>query len=222
MTDARDTGYEVLETITDPDFPIIILEVGRPALAPIDPSDLHGFAREDDDRVKRGFEEATPDQADRASQAAIRLLDDMPHRDLRKALKRLPQVVDPVRRDADDALAWGLWHDRVDGGYREGEAYAPGDLDEEYRPAIDRPVALDAYNLMAAGPDVEPSPRADPHDCRRHRLHGRAAWSVVALSRAGRAGLKPRLAARTADAGVLAAAFEVIDRAWVAERHRHV
>ena len=33
----------------------------RLALAPIDPSDLHGFEREDDEGVKRGFEAVTPD-----------------------------------------------------------------------------------------------------------------------------------------------------------------
>lgn len=222
MTDARDTGYEVLETITDPDFPIITLEIARLAFALIDPSDLHGFEREDYVRVKRGFEEVTPDQADRAWQAAIRLLDYMPHRDLRKALTRLPRVDDQVHRDADYALTWGLWHDRAEGGYREGEAYAPGDLDEDYRPAIDGPVALEAYNLMAAELDVEPSPMADPDDWRRYKLHGRVLWSIVALSLADRADLKARLTARAADAGVLAAAFEVIDRAWVPERHRNV
>jgi len=194
MTNASVHGHPVLETITDPNTPTITLEMARLAFGLIDRKTLYGYEIEDYDRVKLGLEQATPDQAQRAWDAAVRLLDYMPLHDLGAALERLPELDDQLHRDTDYLLTWGLWHNRAEFGYREGVDYVPGEVEEEWTPAIDGPDELDAFNAMAAALDLEPSPMENPDNWRRHTLHGRVWGRVFSMGPEDREQLKAALA----------------------------
>lgn len=222
MTDAPDPACEVLETRTDPDFPTITLELARCAFDLIDRDAPHGFERDDYDRVRQGFARATPDQADRAWHAAVRLLDYLPLEDLGAALARLPDLDEPLYRAADYALTWGLWHHRAGFGYREGVDDVPGEVGDDWRPAIDGSDELEAVNAIAVELGLEPSPMADPDNWRRYRLHGGVFWKIAAQGPAERETLKQQLAGRGLGPAGLTTATDFIDRVVVPERHRHV
>lgn len=209
MTDAAH-GHPVLETITEPNTPTITLDMARLAFGLIDQKALHGYELEDYDRVKQGLDQATPDQAKWAWDAAIRLLDYMPLHDLGTALERLPEIDDQLHRDTDYLLTWGLWHNRAEFGYREGVDYVPGEVEEDWRPAIDGTDELDAFNAMAQALDLEPSPMENPDNWRRHRLYRRVWGRVFSIS----PGDREQLNAALADSGATPAAKEAA-RAWI-------
>ena len=221
MTDAPEPSTEVVETATDPDT-TITLDMARLAFGLVDPELLYGVEREDYERVKQGLAGAGPEHAKDAWEAAIRLLDYLPLDQLGDALARLPQIDDQTHKDADYLLTWGLWDHRASSSYREGIDYFPGEVEEDWRPTIDGPDALEAFYAMANELGVEHPKLEDPDHWRRYRLHGRVLWSVAAISPADRAALKDRLAARGLSPAALAEACDLIDRAYVPERFRDV
>lgn len=206
MTDASIDSRPVLETITDSNTPAVTVDMAWLAFGLINPKDLHGYELEDYERVKRVLEQATSDQAQRAWDAAIRLLDYMPLHDLRAALARLPRLDDQLHRDTDYLLTWGLWHNRAEFGYREGVDYAPGEVEDDWTPAINSSDDLDAFNAMARALELEPSPMTHPDNWRRHTLYSRVWGRVFAMS------LKEReqLTTAVADSGTSSAAKEVV------------
>lgn len=210
MTDASVHGLPVLEAITDPNTPTITLDMARLAFGLIDRNTLHGYEIEDYDRVKLGLEQATPDQAQRAWDAAIRLLDYMPLHDLGDALERLPEIDDPLHRDTDYLLTWGLWHNRAEFGYREGVDYVPGEVEDDWTPAINGSDELDGFNAMAQALELEPSPMENPDNWRRHRLYGRVWARVFSMGSGDREQLKTALV----DSGATDEAKERA-RAWI-------
>ena len=213
-------GHPVLETITDPSAPTVTLGMARLAFGLINPDALHGYEREDYDRVKLGLEQATPDQAKRAWDAAIRLLDHMPLDDLAAALERLPEIDDPLHRDTDYLLTWGLWHHRAEFGYREGVDYVPGEVEDDWKPTIDSPEELEAFNAMAVALELEPSPMEMPDNWRRHRLYSRIWGRVFSMGPEERDQLKRALAENGASPVAQDVALSWINGLPLASRYR--
>lgn len=220
MTDAPEPTTEVVKTITDPDTPTITLDMARLGFGLVDPELLYGVEREDYDRVKLGLAEAGPEHAKQAWDAAIRLLDYLPLDQLSDALARLPRVEDQIHRDADYLLTWGLWDHRASSSYREGIDYFPGEVEEDWTPAINGQDELDAFNTMATSLDLAPSPMANPDSWRRHRLYSRVWGRVFSMGPDDRASLKAQVDDSAAPTAAKQTATAWIDGLPLPSRYR--